>query len=102
MYKILALALAQAKYLCMSSAHMSQDDKRKFLTIQTAGFPVIRLETSATDLFIPFQRQVVIEGYFMTCLQEQANLHSVSSAVKDGLQKGEKESGKERQKSQDL
>lgn len=34
-------ALAQAKYLCMSSAHISQDEKRTFLTIQTAKFPLI-------------------------------------------------------------
>lgn len=48
-YKNLALVLAQVKYLCMSSAHISPNEKRKFLPLQTAEFPLIRLETCATS-----------------------------------------------------
>lgn len=55
----LAHAHAHAKYLCKSSAYISQDEKRKFLTIQTAKHPLIRLEMSLLVLiflgiFFPF------------------------------------------------
>lgn len=70
MSKNLALALlARAKYLCMSSAHISQDEK-KVLTIQTTGFPLIRLRTSATSaaiyplgFFVVSKKQMVDERY---------------------------------------
>lgn len=69
MSRNLALALARAKYLCMSSAHISQHEK-KVLTIQTTGFPLIRLRTSATSaaiyplgFFALSKKQMVDERY---------------------------------------
>lgn len=51
-YKNFAQVQAQAKYLCISSAHMSQDEKIN-LTIQTVKFPLIRLGMSLLAL-LPF------------------------------------------------